>query len=138
MRCRGCAKDVTPTQYGRCPLCGAVVEAGAADRADAKVRRRASWRRFLEPPGDGPGAPPDQGCGGCLAIGVGVPALLVCMGLFAVGQRARWTSDGPGMLFVMLGVAGSALVAFATLGGGLLGWLLGGTRLGRWLAWLFD
>lgn len=39
---------------------------------------------------------------------VGGLALLSLSGmvfLFGVGQKAHWTSDGPGMLFIMIGVA---------------------------------
>ena len=133
MRCKGCSKDVQPTQYGRCPLCGAVVEAGAAAKADEKVRRRAFWRGLLPgppPEEDGPGS----SCGGCLAVLIGLPALLACVGLIHVGNRNRWSSDGPGMLVVMIGVAITGFLAAACL----LGPLLAATPLGRWLAWLDD
>ncbi|MDD1713496.1 MAG: hypothetical protein LUQ69_10060 [Methanoregulaceae archaeon] len=52
----------------------------------------------------------------------GLMALLATaatIGLFMVGQKAHWTSDGPGMLFIMIGIGVSAMVAlglwFATL-----------------------
>ena len=32
--------------------------------------------------------------------------------LFSVGQKAHWTSDGPGMLLIMIGVAASGFFAF--------------------------
>lgn len=32
--------------------------------------------------------------------------------LFGVGQKAHWTSDGPGMLFIMIGVAACGCFAF--------------------------
>lgn len=32
--------------------------------------------------------------------------------LFGVGQKAHWTSDGPGMLFIMIGVVASGFFVF--------------------------
>jgi len=32
--------------------------------------------------------------------------------LFGVGQKAHWTSDGPGMLFIMIGVVACGFFAF--------------------------
>lgn len=34
------------------------------------------------------------------------------MFLFWVGQKAHWTSDGPGMLLIMVGILGCGLFAF--------------------------
>lgn len=45
---------------------------------------------------------------GLLALGASAGAI----GLFVAGQKAHWTSDGPGMLFIMLGILVCAAVAF--------------------------
>jgi hypothetical protein len=45
---------------------------------------------------------------GLLAVG----ASAATIGLFMAGQKAHWTSDGPGMLFIMLGILVCAVVTF--------------------------
>jgi hypothetical protein len=41
----------------------------------------------------------------------GLPLTALARFLFGVGQHNRWTSDGPGILFVMMAFAFSALFA---------------------------
>ena len=51
---------------------------------------------------------------GCLLSLIALPALgasAVAGFFFYAGQANHWTSDGPGMLGVMLGFAGAGLVA---------------------------
>ncbi len=68
------------------------------------VMRRHRWARVL----------------GTLLTGLmALAATAATIGLFVAGQKAHWTSDGPGMLFIMIGIGVSAMVAlglwFATL-----------------------
>ncbi len=46
-----------------------------------------------------------------LAALVALAAGAAAVGLFMVGMKAHWTSDGPGMLLVMLGIPLFGLVA---------------------------
>ncbi len=69
-----------------------------------------------------------EGCGRCLCLAIAVPATLACVGLWQVGQRNHWSSDGPGILVIMIGFAGSGLLALATWGGllsSVTGWTFG-------------
>ncbi|MFO0705802.1 MAG: hypothetical protein U0412_03020 [Nitrospira sp.] len=50
--------------------------------------------------------------------GLTLLSLLGMVFLFGVGQKAHWPSDGPGMLFIMIGVV--ACGCFTFLFGGLL------------------
>lgn len=46
---------------------------------------------------------------------VAVASSVITIMLFKVGQGADWTSDGPGMLFIMLGLlvfAGTSIASF--------------------------
>lgn len=47
--------------------------------------------------------------GGALLVAIAATAATIL--LFWVGQRAHWTSDGPGMLFVMIALVVCAIVA---------------------------
>lgn len=67
---------------------------------------------------------PDQGgngaaCGGGCLLLVGLVSLGLFLGLFHVGQLNRWTSDGPGMLYVMIGVLGFGLLTVMAFGSAL-------------------
>lgn len=44
--------------------------------------------------------------------GLTVLSLAGMIFLFGVGQKAHWTSDGPGMLFIMIGVVACGFFAF--------------------------
>jgi hypothetical protein len=74
----------------------------------------AEWKVHRAAPEPESGAA--EGCGRCLGLVVALPATVICYGLWTVGQRNHWSSDGPGMLFVMLAFAGSGLAAFAGWG----------------------
>lgn len=43
---------------------------------------------------------------------VGLASTAATIGLFALGHHNNWTSDGPGMLVVMLGVPFFGVIAF--------------------------
>ena len=47
-----------------------------------------------------------------IAAALSVASLSGTVFLFSIGQKAHWTSDGPGMLFIMLGVGICALCTF--------------------------
>jgi hypothetical protein len=51
------------------------------------------------------------------AVLIAVAATAAAIYLFWIGQKANWTSDGPGMLFVMIAIVVCAMVA-------VFGWLL--------------
>lgn len=105
--------------------------------ADAGVRRGATSASPKAPPDAGwkvhrsapePAAGAAEGCGRCLTLLVAVPATLVCVAMWQVGQRNHWSSDGPGMLFIMILFAGSGLAALAGWGAflsSLTGWRFG-------------
>lgn len=126
-RCAPCATDVQPTTYGRCPMCGAVVDAGTATARD----RARAWDRPSQRADDAPA--PTSACGVGCGLLLGMPALLACLGLIHVGNRNRWSSDGPGMLFVMLAVLVTGGVAFLGLGTALASAF---PPLGRLINWL--
>lgn len=70
----------------------------------------------------------------CLAAVASLPATgatLVAAFFFVVGQGNRWTSDGPGMLGVMIFFAGAALVALALWT--LVGFILFSRKVRAWL-----
>ncbi len=74
----------------------------------------AEWKVHRSAPEPQTGAV--EGCGRCLSLVVAVPATLVCVAMWQVGQRNHWSSDGPGMLFIMIIFAGSGLAALAAWG----------------------
>jgi hypothetical protein len=47
-----------------------------------------------------------------LAVVVALAAAAALIGLIAIGQKAHWTSDGPGMLLIMLGIPVCGIVAW--------------------------
>ncbi len=47
-----------------------------------------------------------------LAVTIALAAAAAAIGLIAVGQRAHWTSDGPGMLLIMLGIPLCGIIAW--------------------------
>lgn len=51
--------------------------------------------------------------GHLLLYGTALGATAFAWLLFSVGQANRWTSDGPGMLFIMILFAGSTFTALA-------------------------
>ncbi|MGE0710831.1 MAG: hypothetical protein AB7N76_01900 [Planctomycetota bacterium] len=55
-----------------------------------------------------------MGCARGCAVLVALAATLAAYGLWQVGSRAHWTSDGPGILLVMLAFGFSALLAAAS------------------------
>jgi hypothetical protein len=61
--------------------------------------------------------PQQQGCTGCCAVFVALPATAGAIFFFQVGSAAGWTSDGPAMLFIMLGLVVCGLVAITAWGG---------------------
>ncbi len=63
------------------------------------------------------------GCVGCVALPIAVAATAACLGLIHVGRVNHWSSDGPGMLFVMIGIlvtGGVALPAWQAVLGALM------------------
>jgi uncharacterized membrane protein len=64
-----------------------------------------------------------RGCSGACALVVAVAATAATAFFVYVGNKNHWTSDGPGMLFIMLGVlvcGGVALSGWAAVLGALL------------------
>lgn len=57
------------------------------------------------------------GCSACVMFPIAAVATLACVGLVKVGNANRWSSDGPGILFVMLAVLVTGGVAVAAWGG---------------------
>ncbi|GKS64280.1 hypothetical protein YTPLAS72_15840 [Nitrospira sp.] len=47
-----------------------------------------------------------------LAVVIALVAAAAALGLMAVGQKAHWTSDGPGMLLIMVGIPVCGIVAW--------------------------
>jgi hypothetical protein len=47
-----------------------------------------------------------------LAVIIALAAAAAAIGLIAVGQKAHWTSDGPGMLLIMLGIPICGIIAW--------------------------
>jgi len=47
-----------------------------------------------------------------LAVTIALAATAAAIGLIVVGQEAHWTSDGPGMLLIMLGIPICGIVAW--------------------------
>jgi len=47
-----------------------------------------------------------------LAVSIALAAAAAAIGLIAVGQKAHWTSDGPGMLLIMLGIPICGIIAW--------------------------
>jgi hypothetical protein len=47
-----------------------------------------------------------------LSLVIALAAAAAAIGLIAIGQKAHWTSDGPGMLLIMLGIPICGLVAW--------------------------
>lgn len=47
-----------------------------------------------------------------LAMIIALAAAAAAIGLITVGQKAHWTSDGPGMLLIMLGIPICGIVAW--------------------------
>ena len=47
-----------------------------------------------------------------LAMIIALASAAAAIGLIAVGQKAHWTSDGPGMLLIMLGIPICGIVAW--------------------------
>jgi hypothetical protein len=47
-----------------------------------------------------------------LAVVIALVAAAAAFGLMAVGHKAHWTSDGPGMLLIMLGIPICGIVAW--------------------------
>ena len=43
---------------------------------------------------------------------IALAAVAAAIGLVMVGQKAHWTSDGPGMLLIMIGIPVFGIVAF--------------------------
>lgn len=66
-----------------------------------------------------------SGCGS--APGCAILILLVAIGgfrgLYGVGEGAHWTSDGPGMLLVWLGLLGCVLVGLSAVGALAAHWI---------------
>lgn len=86
----------------------------------------AEWKVHRSAPEPDAGAA--EGCGRCLCLVLAVPATLVCAAMWQVGQRNHWSSDGPGMLFIMILFAGSGFLALAGWGGlvsSVTGWRFG-------------
>jgi hypothetical protein len=107
-------------------VCGAMLDADVAGARDAaRARDRPS---MLRPDPVVAASACSTGC----ALLVGVPALLACIGLIRVGNHAKWTSDGPGILFVMIAVLVTGLVAAAALGTALVAFVPGLGKLLRW------
>lgn len=50
-----------------------------------------------------------------MLLGLGAGATVVAVGLFQVGSKNQWTSDGPGMLGVMVALGVFGLLAVAAL-----------------------
>ena len=51
------------------------------------------------------------GIGRLALLLLAVAATAIAIALFLQGQSMRWTSEGPGILLVMVGLAASALIA---------------------------
>ena len=47
-----------------------------------------------------------------IAVVIALAAVAAMIGLIAIGQKAHWTSDGPGMLLIMLGIPICGIVAW--------------------------
>lgn len=47
-----------------------------------------------------------------VAVVIALAAAAAMIGLIAIGQKAHWTSDGPGMLLIMLGIPICGIVAW--------------------------
>lgn len=47
-----------------------------------------------------------------IAVVIALAAAAAMIGLIAIGQKAHWTSDGPGMLLIMLGIPICGIVAW--------------------------
>lgn len=47
-----------------------------------------------------------------LAMVIAMAAAAAAIGLIGIGQKAHWTSDGPGMLLIMLGIPICGIVAW--------------------------
>jgi hypothetical protein len=47
-----------------------------------------------------------------LAVIIALAAAAAAIWLIAVGQKAHWTSDGPGMLLIMLGIPICGIIAW--------------------------
>jgi hypothetical protein len=47
-----------------------------------------------------------------LAVTIALAAAAAAIGLIVVGQKAHWTSDGPGMLLIMLGIPICGIIAW--------------------------
>lgn len=47
-----------------------------------------------------------------LAVVIALAAAAAGFGLIAVGQKAHWTSDGPGMLLIMIGIPICGIIAW--------------------------
>lgn len=47
-----------------------------------------------------------------VAAAIALAAAAAAVGLIAIGQKAHWTSDGPGMLLIMLGIPICGIVAW--------------------------
>ncbi|MDR4463115.1 MAG: hypothetical protein MRJ66_02500 [Nitrospira sp.] len=47
-----------------------------------------------------------------LAVVIALVAAAAAFGLIVVGQKAHWTSDGPGMLLIMVGIPVCGIVAW--------------------------
>lgn len=52
---------------------------------------------------------------GLLSGAVGLAGVAAAVGLIAVGQKAHWTSDGPGMLLIMLAIPIFGIIGFVFL-----------------------
>ena len=47
-----------------------------------------------------------------LAVVIALAAAAAAIGLIGIGQKAHWTSDGPGMLLIMLGIPMCGTIAW--------------------------
>jgi hypothetical protein len=47
-----------------------------------------------------------------LAVVIALAAAAAAIGLISIGQKAHWTSDGPGMLLIMLGIPICGIIAW--------------------------
>jgi hypothetical protein len=47
-----------------------------------------------------------------VAVVIALAAAAATIGLIAIGQKAHWTSDGPGMLLIMIGIPVCAIAAW--------------------------
>lgn len=101
----------------KCPNCGAALETRpcggcgwpqSTHPGEAELQQAARRRERHEEDAASEGGGCARWCSGLVAFG----ASLGMLGAYRLGEAAKWTSDGPAMLFVYIALGGCGLVAF--------------------------